>query len=185
MTWLDVAGLAVLLVFVAVGARLGSLWAAGCLAGGFVGAYLVDVYALPASEWIGSFPGSWHLAAALLFVVAVSVFAAAGWLASGLLKAVFLGVVDAVVGFATGLVAGLLAIALALFLALPQWPSIETHPAWKKSSLVRPFYRLVEDWMAAERRWPKLKPRAAVDSALDGLHEKARDAARSLPRRLE
>lgn len=151
MTWLDAVLVIVLIVFMALGARLGSLWTAACMIGGFLGAFLVEYYALPMSQMIGGFHGSEWVSAALLFFGGVVVALAPGWVLSRLMAAVFLGFFDTVFGVVTGLLAGLVAVSLAFFLALPRAPKIEKSAAWKKSLLVRPLHRFIENTFSDER----------------------------------
>lgn len=145
MTWLDITLIIVMVVFVALGARMGSLWTAACLIGGFFGAFLVEYYALPASAMMGGFPGARLVAGTLLFIGGVVVAIVPGWALSRLTAAFLLGIVDGVFGLLAGLLAGIVAVTLAMLFVLPHAPSIEKSKAWKKSAIVKPFHHFIED----------------------------------------
>ncbi|MCG3204514.1 MAG: hypothetical protein KCHDKBKB_01229 [Elusimicrobia bacterium] len=146
MTWLDITLVVVLLVFIALGARVGSIWMGVCLMGGFFGAFLVEYYALPAAEWMGGFSGAKLLASVLLFVGGVTIALVPGWVISRLVSAVFLGVFDSVAGLLTGALAGLVCVSLVFFFLIPHFPQIEKGKVWKRSKLVRPLYHAIEDF---------------------------------------
>src|SRR4051794_26755256 len=114
MTWLDWSFIAVLILFLAIGARLGSLWTAACLGAGFFGALLADLYSLPVAGWLGGFRGSDWVAAAALFAAAAVVVLIPGWILSRVTHEMFLGIVDSIFGLFTGAVAALLAVAVIL-----------------------------------------------------------------------
>jgi uncharacterized membrane protein required for colicin V production len=151
MTWIDITLIVVLLVFVAVGARLGSLWTGACLIGGFFGAFLVEYYTLPVSEMFGNFTGAHWLAATLLFVGGVVIALVPGWALSRLTAAVFLGFFDSFFGIITGLLAGLVAVSLAFLILLPHAPKIEQSKAWRKSMLAKPLHKTIENFFSDER----------------------------------
>ena len=145
MTWIDIALIVILVLFVALGARMGSIWTGACLLGGFLGAFLVETYTLPLAEMLGGFAGARVLAGLMLFVGGVAVLALPGLIISRLASAFFLGIFDSVVGLFSGLLAGLLLVTVIFFSILPRFPSIETSRPWKKSVLVKPFHKFVED----------------------------------------
>lgn len=145
MTWLDITLIVVMLLFLALGARMGSLWTGACLIGGFFGAFLVEYYALPVSEMLGGFTGAKTVAGFLLFTGGVVIALVPGWALSRLSHAMFLGFIDSVFGIITGLLAGLVAVTLAILFILPHAPSVEKSKAWKKSVLVKPLHHFIED----------------------------------------
>jgi len=145
MTWFDGALIAIILLFVAAGARFGSLWTAACLTAGFFGACIVDYYALPLAEMMGGFKGADTVAAILLFTGGALCALLPGWLISRLCGAAFLGLIDSAFGLLTGGMASLFAIALTLLILVPLAPKIETWPAWKDSLLVQPLDRYLEN----------------------------------------
>lgn len=145
MTWLDFVLIALLLVSLGMGARLGSLWISACLAAGFFGALLVDVYALSFGTMLGSFPGAAPLAAVLLFVGGCIAFLIPGWILSRVCEGIFLGVIDSAFGLLAGSVAGLSAITLILLVLVPMFPRVERTSAWRNSMLVRPLQHSLEE----------------------------------------
>lgn len=151
MTWLDIALIVVMVIFIALGARMGSLWTGACLIGGFFGALLVEIYTLPASEMIGGFTGARLLAGALLFAGGVVVALVPGWVLSRLVSAVFLGFFDSVVGLLAGALTGIVAITLLFLFVLPHAPRVEKSPAWKQSKLVKPLHHMIEDFFNDRR----------------------------------
>src|SRR4051812_10277642 len=98
MTWPDWTLIVTMLLFLAVGARLGSLWTASCLGAGFLGAYLADTYAVSASAYLGRFAGADWMAAAVLFAAGAVVILVPGLLLSKICEGIFLGVVDSAFG---------------------------------------------------------------------------------------
>lgn len=149
MTWPDWSLIAVLVLFLAVGARLGSLWTAACLGGGFLGALLADIYALPVAGWLGGFRGSDWLASAALFSAGAVAILVPGWILSKICKGLFLGAVDSLFGLFTGGVAAVLAVAVILLAVMPFAPKVESTRGWRGSKLVRPLQRTLESLMGA------------------------------------
>lgn len=145
MTWIDFILLAVWILFLAVGARKGGIWTGACVAGGFLGCMFVDMYKLPASSMMGSFPGSHLVATVGLFLAGLLVFIIPGWLLSKFASAVFLGVIDSLFGFLTGAFSGFIGTALALILIVSVFPGVEKWPVWKRSKIVRPFEERIEE----------------------------------------
>ncbi len=151
MSWIDVVAIVLVIVFVALGARMGSLWIGACLIGGFFGAFLVEYYQLPVSEMIGGFPGARLVAGLLLFVGGIVIALVPGWALTKLTHAMFLGVVDSIVGLFTGFLAGVVAIALMLLFVVPRFPSIEKSAPWKKSVVIKPLHNFLEDLFSDSR----------------------------------
>ncbi len=169
MTWLDVALLIFLALFLAVGARLGSLWTASCLAGGFVGAFLADMYSLSFASYIKAVPGSAFLAGAILFVVGAAMIMVPGIALSSLFEGVFLGVIDSAFGLFTGAMAGILAVTAFLLVAVPAAPKIETLKAWKKSAVVKPLHHSLEQMFQSPRFRRNLSGLGAARIAISEL----------------
>jgi uncharacterized membrane protein required for colicin V production len=144
MTWLDAALLVVWVVFIAVGARLGSLWTAGCLIGGFFGAFIADYYAIPLSDMMGGFAGSQALAGVLLFAAGVVAGLVPGWLLDKLSAAFLMGIINSFFGLVTGLLAGFLAVSLLLLWTVQSYSEIEEFRAWRKSSIAKPMHDALE-----------------------------------------
>lgn len=145
MTWVDVLLIGFVLVSVGAGASLGSLWAGACLAGGFFGAFLADMLTAPALTFLGSFPGKEPLLTAVLFLGGCVVILIPGWFLSRAISALFFGMFDRAAGIFVGLVAGLCAVSICLIGFIPLLPRMEKSRAWKKSSLVRPLQRTLEN----------------------------------------
>ena len=145
MTWLDITFIVIWVGFLAVGARLGSLWTGACVGGGFLGAFLADYYALPLSEFLGGWAGSSIIATLLLFLLGLAVILIPGWFLSRVSGLLFLGILDSGIGLLTGALTGLVAISLILLYVPPRLPKIEKARAWKKSKVVRPYHALLED----------------------------------------
>lgn len=175
MTWLDITFIIIWLIFIAVGARLGSLWTGSCVLGGFLGSFLADIYAHPMSEFIGGFPGSAAVSALLLFLVGLVVVLLPGWLLSRVGSVLFLGVVDSAFGLLTGALVGLVAIGLVLLLLVPFVPRVEKGKAWKKSMLVKPYHSLLED-LFVHSRWDarRLKKKLQVKKAKKMVNKSGR-----------
>lgn len=187
MTWLDITLILVLLCFVALGARLGSVWTGACVIGGFFGAYLVEYYTLPVSEMMGGFSGARLLSGALLFIGGVVIALVPGWALSRLMSAFFLGIFDSIVGLAAGALAGLVAVTLFFMLVLPHVPSIEKSKAWRKSRVVKPMHHMIEDFFN-DRRFRKgstvdqLKDDFTrdIEPAIENTGEKVKDTVQSV-----
>jgi len=163
MTWLDWTLIAVLALFFAVGARLGSLWTAACLGAGFLGALLADVYALPLSSFIGRFAGANTIAAAALFVAGAAAILIPGLFLSRLCKGLILGVADSVFGLLTGGAAGFIALSILLLVVVPFFPSIERMSAWRGSEIVRPTQVRLESLIGPGPRRAAESKAAALD----------------------
>ncbi len=145
MTWIDAIILLIWIVFIIVGTRMGSLWTAGCLIGGFAGAFLADYYAVPVSEMIGGFAGSQAIAAVLLFVLGVIAGMIPGWILDKLSAAFLMGIVNSFFGLVTGLLAGLVAISLILLWTVQNYEEIEEYRAWRRSSVAKPLHAALEN----------------------------------------
>jgi len=145
MTWLDITLLVVAVLFLAVGAKFGSLWTSACLLGGFLGAFLVDYYALPLAGLLGQFPGSPWVAAALLFTAGLVAAMVPGYILSRLFSGAILGLLDSALGLLTGAWAAFVAITLFMLFVGPYFPSLESTRAWKRSEIVRPLHLVVEN----------------------------------------
>lgn len=169
MTWLDGTLLLVFVLFLAVGARLGSLWTAACLAGGFLGAFLADMYALSFAGYFKNLPGSAAIAGAGLFLAGAAVMILPGILLSGIFEGIFLGVIDSAFGLFTGAVAGLLAITALLLVVVPMVPRVESTRAWKRSFVVRPLQHSLESWFQSPRFSRSLSGLGAARGALNEL----------------
>jgi uncharacterized membrane protein required for colicin V production len=169
VTWLDVTLLVIIVLCIAVGARLGSLWTAACLAGGFSGAFLADMYALSLAGAFARFPGGTAAIGALLFVGGAALFILPGIILSKLFSGLMLGVVDSIFGFVLGAFTGLLAVTAILLIVFPYAPKIENTPAWKKSKLVRPLHRSLEDIFQSPRFTRRLSGLGAARAALSEL----------------
>ncbi len=181
MTWPDWTLIATLVLFLAIGARLGSLWTAACLGAGFFGAFLADTYALPASSYIGSYAGADWMAAAVLFAAGAVAFLVPGLLLSKVCDGILLGVVDSLFGLFTGAVAGVLAVAVLLLAVMPFVPSVEATRAWRGSSLVMPLHGYLENLMGA-RGAPHLSSVPKVD--LRGMGSRATAGLRGVADRI-
>ena len=187
MTWLDVLLLAALVAFLAMGARLGSVWIAACVGGGFAGAFLADVYAHSFAGFLAPAPAPALLAGILLFSAGVGAFLLPGWFLSRVIHGIFLGVADGIVGFATGGVIGVAAIVLVLLLAVPTFPSIERSRAWKESLAARRLYAAAEAVLSGERGLASFRPEIPNPSALAPVaraREIADDASQRLRERI-
>ena len=192
MTWIDIALIVLLLVFMGAGARLGSLWTGACLVGGFLAMMLADTYALPLAGFMGPVPGAHLIAAVALYAAGLAVALVPGWLLTRVTSALFLGLVNAVFGLFTGAFAGCLAAGLLLLFLVPAVPRLQKEDAWKKSVLARPL----EETLEATFNKPVFRPsdvrkrvakegRRAVApvtkkarEAFDDLKERAGDAVR-------
>jgi uncharacterized membrane protein required for colicin V production len=153
LTWVDFALIGVVILFLAVGARVGSLWSAACLTGGFLGAYMVDTYALSVSSMFGHFWGALFIAKFLLFVVTLLFVLVPGYALSQVTSMLFVGFIDTFFGLISGLCAGLFLITIAFLLVVPAFPKFEASDAWHKSMLVRPVHHFVEKTF--ESRWSR------------------------------
>ena len=145
MTWVDIAFVLVVLVFIALGARLGSLWTGACILGGLFGAALVDIYSLPVAGLMGSFPASTLLAAVLLYVGGVAAILIPGAVISRIGSVFILHLIDGAFGLLTGAFTAVILISLFLMMAVPLVPRFESSKAFRKSVIVRPFHRILED----------------------------------------
>ncbi len=151
MTWLDITLIVFFVLCMAIGARVGSLWTAACLIGGFLGAFLVEYYALPLAEMIGGFMGAKYVASTLLFLGGVFLALVPGWILSKLAAAVFLKIFDSMFGLLTGFLSGFIALTLLFLLVLPRTPSVEKSQPWRKSKLVKPLHHGIEDFFSDSR----------------------------------
>lgn len=144
MSWLDGVFIILLVLFIVIGARLGSLWIGACLIGGFLGGFLVDSYMLPVSGMMGHFPGSKYVAAVLLFAGGLLIALVPGYLLSRI-GDLFLGFLDHFFGLLAGLLAGLSLAAIFLMLALPRLPKLSRSDGWRHSSVLRPYHHFLQD----------------------------------------
>lgn len=190
MTWIDVAFLLIWVAFLGAGARYGGLWSAACVIAGFTGAFLVDTYALPLSEWIGGFPGSGVVAGVLLFVIGAAAAMVPGYILKKLTAAFFLGIVDSIFGLAAGALVGIVALALLVLLIGPYFSGVEKTRAWRESVIVKNFDHAIESFFfrprfrtdrlrgrlreEAEKRLEPLADRAA-DRVMDAAEEAVND----------
>lgn len=143
MTWPDIAALILLAVCCGLGTRVGSVWAAASLAGGFVGAGLVDTYALTLASMIGGFPGAIFAAGGFLYLAALAFFLIPGNLLSKV-EGSLIGVFDGIFGFFTGAAAGFCALLMTLLYVVPTVNHLTDQKAWTGSVLVRPLYGMLE-----------------------------------------
>ncbi len=176
MTWLDAVAILVLLVCMGLGARLGSLWAGGCLIAGFAGGFLVDYYAIPLGGMLGQFPGATVTAAVILITAALVLVLVPAALLSRISSAVFLGVVNSAFGLVVGGCIGLLVLGLAVLLVVPLAPRIEKGPAWQKSGLVKPFQRSLEEKFNTPHFRPVSAAKKLKREAVEELEPKAEKA---------
>jgi uncharacterized membrane protein required for colicin V production len=146
MTWLDVALIVVWIIFVAIGARMGSLWVAGCLIGGFIGAFLADYYSLPLAAMIGGFNGAPIIASILLFSSGIVIGLLPAWLFSKLTAALLIGLLNSIFGLIAGALTGLLVVSLLLLWTVQRYPDVEKFRAWRDSRAAKPLYDLIEDY---------------------------------------
>lgn len=140
MTWIDISAIVILVIFMGVGARLGSLWLGACLIGGFAGAYISDIYALPFSQMLPSVASTPNMARIFLYFASLVIVLVLGYLLSRLSSALFLGIFDSAIGLVVGAFVGSVAIFLTILFIFPTMPQVEKNKAWKNSSLVRPLY---------------------------------------------
>jgi uncharacterized membrane protein required for colicin V production len=141
-----------LALFLALGARMGSVWSVACLAGGFLGSFFADSYGIAARAYIGHFPGSPWVAGALLYAAGLLLALVPGFLLRSLTSALFLGVVDGICGLATGAIAFFFTVVLFILLVLPRYPSLESSQAWKKSKMIPPLRTGVDKLFPGRRR---------------------------------
>lgn len=161
MNWLDVSLIIVWVLFLALGARLGSVWVAACLLGGFSGAFLVDYYALPLADMMGPFTGSRTLSLVLLFGAGLLPALTVGWILSRIASKLLLGIFDSLFGLVAGALSGLIAIAVCFLLVVPSFPRLERSPVWQDSHLARPLQLMLEEVFND----PHFKPRSLVEKA--------------------
>lgn len=145
MNWLDVSFIVMMVILVAAGAKVGSVWTSACLGAGFVGMAAIDIFALALAERLGSGPASFWVAAGLLFGAGLIIVLVPGWLLSRLASLVMLDIVDGLVGFLTGLFAVVVLVTLSALLIVPAFPKLEKTSVWKKSIIVRPLQHFLEE----------------------------------------
>jgi uncharacterized membrane protein required for colicin V production len=180
MTWLDIIVLIIWVAFLAIGARMGSLWTAGCLIGGFFAAYLVDMYAIAVAGMMGNFNGAVVVAAILLYAGGLLVFALPAWFLSKLLSSVFLGIVDSGFGLVTGAFVAVITTALALLVVVPHTPRVEKTKVWKQSKVVAPFHRTLEEFFDQPTFRPGFLTEKLKDSALESVEPIAENATEKI-----
>ncbi len=146
MTWLDWSAIATLILFGAVGARLGSLWLGACVIGGFLGASLADTYSPAVAEYLGRW--SWHYGVAwfIVFIVGLGLILGLGYLLSRGGSFIFAGVVDGIAGLVVGVVAGLAVVVLSVSFLSPFFPRVQHTAVWKNSRVVKPMSQWVESF---------------------------------------
>jgi uncharacterized membrane protein required for colicin V production len=125
------------------------------LLGGFAGAFLADVYALPLSGFVQPFPGSILIAGGVLFIGGLVAVLIPGLLLSRLSSLILLGFIDSVFGLVTGAVAGLCFLAVGFMLITSWTPRIEKKDVWKKSKLARAYFEAIEDNFQAKSKHRK------------------------------
>lgn len=182
MTWPDVVFIVVMIIFLAVGARMGSLWTGACLLGGFLGAYLIDYYTAPFADILGGFSGSHLFAAGILFVAGLAIFLLPGLLLSKISSGMILGVIDGAFGLITGGLAGLFAMTLCILSVMPLFPKIEATSAWKSSKIVHPFQRSVENIFNSVHFRPAQLASTLRDEAEQRLEPVAKGTERNVER---
>lgn len=165
MTWLDITVIVIWLIFLAIGARLGSVWTGACVIGGFFGSFLCDTYAVSLAGLFGDFRGAVVVSAFLLFLVGMAVVLIPGWFLSRITSAILLGVVDSAFGLFTGGVVGLVGISLILMFVVPIVPKVEKGQAWRKSIIVKYLYHKLENAFGS----PKFRPLSFGKSLTDKL----------------
>lgn|GEM_PF-6367416 len=144
MTFADIVLIIIWIAFIAMGARVGSLWTGSCVLAGFFGSFLADYYAYPLSTMLGFSGGSILISEVLLFFTGVISVVLPGWILSKISNVVFLGLIDSAMGFVTGAITGLVAIALCLLVLVPIFPRIEKTKSWKSSRLAKPYHNFLE-----------------------------------------
>jgi uncharacterized membrane protein required for colicin V production len=187
MTWLDIVLVLIALSFLALGARLGSVWMAACFIGGFFGAFVADVYGIPLSGFMGGFAGSEKIAVVILFALGLGLVLLPGYLLSRITSKIFLGLFDTFFGLMAGGVAGLCAVATILVVLVAKVPKVEAAPYWRQSHVARPLHQRVEDAFNNRHLRRRSLSQSLKDSAVDALTpmaenatEKVKDAADSL-----
>ncbi len=181
MTWLDGAIVAIFILFVVIGARLGSLWTGACIIGGFVGAALVDIYALPLSGLIGSFSGSTALAGLLLFIGGLAVVLIPGAVLSKIGSVFILHLIDGAFGLLTGAFAAFLLISAALLTASPMVSGFRRSLAFRNSVIARPLYHMLEEASAhLPYRGARQKIEAEASEKISDLSKNVTDTIKSL-----
>jgi len=155
MTWLDFVVILIWVIFLAAGARLGSLWTGALIAGGFLGSFLGDSYALLLSPYLGSFHGIYWVTYGVLYCIGLLIAMVPGFILSRLTSALYLGVIDGFFGLLTGAFTGFLLVTLNLLFVLPYFPAVEKTSAWKNSVIVKPLERVLEEKLL--RRHAKLE----------------------------
>ena len=147
MNWFDIVILVVLAAFVIKGLLRGLLKELCSLVGLVAGLYLALRFSPPlAAEMARAFhlpqPLCSVAAFSLLFLATFAFFAILGYLLSRIVKPVFLGGINRVVGGVFGLAQGGLLLALGLFtLSLGPLPQ-GVRPAFSRSQLAPPFVHL-------------------------------------------
>jgi uncharacterized membrane protein required for colicin V production len=192
MTWIDISLLVVWVLFIAVGARLGSLWTAGCLIGGFFGAFIADYYAIPLSDMMGGFAGSQAVAGVLLFVAGVVAGLIPGWFLDKLSAAFLMGIMNSFFGLLSGFLAGFLAISLLLLWTVQTYSEIEEFRAWRKSTIAKPMYDALEHHFETHgfqtisfSKMVKRETRKRIEPLTEKVEEKAKDLSHDVVDRLK
>jgi uncharacterized membrane protein required for colicin V production len=144
VTLLDIALIMILVIFFSMGARAGSVWVAGCLAAGLIGACLVDYYALSFGTHLGGFPGATFIAGFLIYGITLLIVLLPSLFLSNLSSGFILGLIDGAFGLLAGGLSGLCAVTLFFLIFVPRLHSLEASQSWNKSLLVKPIYRYVE-----------------------------------------
>jgi len=188
MTWPDVLLVFAWILFLGLGAKLGSLWTGACIIGGFLGAALVDYYAIPAATLLGGFGGASVVAAVGLYFLGLAVTLIPGRILSRASSAVFLGLIDSAFGLFTGAFTGFFLLALGLLVAIPMFPSIEKSPSYRGSALLKPCHQALEEiFNNAPFQFPSATKKIENEAAqkISPLAQKARQSWKSLRRNFE
>ncbi len=167
MTGFDIAMIVVLIAFALLGLKHGSVWIVSCLAGGFLGAFLVECYQLPVAGMMGDFTGAKTVASVGLFVSGVLMAVIPGWIVSRMATLFCVGAFDKILGVFAGIVAGLIAVTLAFMIALPRFPSMEHGASWRNSKFARPVCERLEDFF----NHPSRRRATITEELKDGITE--------------
>jgi len=187
MTWIDITLIIIWILFLVTGARLGSVWIAACVTGGFFGAFLVDYYALPAASMVGHFRGAMLAASLLLFLGGLLPLLALGAILSRIASKILLGLINGIFGLIAGALAGLMFIAILFLVFLPRVPGVERSRAWKKSIVARPLQGFVEDVFNNPRFRPSdwaARIEKEAGQELGPMTEKAKDAVQNISEKI-
>lgn len=152
MTWPDYALAVVMVLFLAAGARFGSIWTLACLSAGVAGGWTRDTYGPAIGSLIPSMSGATIMGGVAAYAAAVAVFLAVGWLAGKMFAGLLGGLFDSALGILTGLVIGTLVTGAALIWLVPSVPSFEKKDAWERSRVARPAQEAIRDLLGERAR---------------------------------